>query len=166
MRLQCPRFPLSRGGAPGLEWTPSLLPRTPSVLLQRALCAREGRTACGPLCLPVLQPLRPSPRPPGGVWLWKLLEILLFSQVRSLGGVPLAGSLAKPWVQEEHRLEPVCDGTGLGCGVYGGRQSRAPPAGPSRPCAASSPGLGTGSGHTRGREGSYVLIICVAGPAL
>ena len=29
-------------------------------------------------------------------------------------------SFPKPWVQEKHRLEPGCDGTGLGCGVYGG----------------------------------------------
>lgn len=73
---------------------------------------------------PSSSPSEPPPQPPGGVWLWKgpwkLLEVLLFSQVRSLGGEPLAGSLPKPWVQEEHRLEPVCDGTRLGCGVYGG----------------------------------------------
>ena len=65
----------------------------------------------------------PRPTPTSGSPVtapWKLLEVLLFSQVRSLGGEPLAGSLPKPWVQEEHRLEPVCDGTRLGCGVYGG----------------------------------------------
>ena len=37
------------------------------------------------------------------------------------------------------------------------RQSRAPPAGPSRPCAASSPGLGTGSGHTPGGKAPMCL---------